>query len=319
MTIFALSLGLPADAHSKDWLKNMGALTPEWTDYKLLDTGAGEKLERFSEYTLIRPEPQAKWSPALSTPHWEKADAEFVKSTGTKQDQWKFRKPLPDRWAMHRKNLNFWVQPAPSGHVGVFPDQACHWDWLAEVIQRAAAPVKMLSLFGHTGLATLAAAAAGAAVTHVDASRKAVAWARENQSLSELGNRPIRWIVEDALTFVRREARRGNRYDALILDPPRFGRGPDGEIWKLDESLPQLLAACAKLLSATPLFVLLNVYTTVLTQSQTKKEAESLCSHLKEMLGESRMSITGGELSLEDATHRKLSASVFARAQSTDS
>lgn len=296
----------------------METLTPEWSDYELLDTGAGKKLERFCEHILIRPEPQAKWSCALPAFQWERADAEFVKSRGTKQGQWKFRKPLPDRWAMQRKNLKFWVQPAPSGHVGVFPDQACHWDWLAEVIQRAAAPVKMLSLFGHTGLATLAAAAAGAAVTHVDASRKAVAWARENQGLSDFGSRPIRWIVEDALTFVRREARRGNRYDALLLDPPKFGRGPDGEIWKLDESLPELLAACSKVVSASPAFVLLNVYSTVLTQAQTSEQAESLRFHLKEMFRESRMTITSGELVLEDPAHRKISASVFARAQTTN-
>jgi len=215
---------------------------------------------------------------------------------------------------MQRKNLKFWVQPAPSGHVGVFPDQASHWDWLAEAIQRVAAPAKMLSLFGHTGLATLSAAAAGAHVTHVDASRKAVARGHENQILSELGDRSIRWIVEDALTFVRREARRGNRYDALMLDPPRFGRGPNGEMWKLDESLPELLAACSKILNLSPLFVLLNLYATVLTQSQTKKEAEQLRSHLKDMLGECRMTITSGELTLEDATHRRISVSVFARA-----
>ena len=136
---------------------------------------------------------------------------------------------------MHRKNLQFWVRPSPSGHVGVFPDQACHWDWIEEITKHATTPLKLLCLFGHTGLATLAAAAAGAEVTHVDASRKAVAQARENQALSRLDQCPIRWIVEDALTFARREARRGNRYHAMILDPPRFGRGPNGEIWKLED------------------------------------------------------------------------------------
>jgi len=175
--------------------------------------------------------------------------------------------------------------------------------------------VKVLCLFGHTGLATLAAAEAGAEVTHVDASRKAVAWARENQKLSGLEERPIRWIVEDAMTFVRREARRGNRYDALMVDPPRFGRGPDGEIWKLDESLPELLGACGKLLSASPMFVLLNVYTTVLTQERIKKETKNLHSLLDEMLEKSHTKITVGELALEDAARRKISASVFARAE----
>jgi len=302
----------------------METLAPEWTDYELLDTGAGRKFERFGEFTLIRPEPQAKWAATLPAPRWEAADGEFVKAKGERKEEekgekkgeWKFHKAIPKRWAMQRKDLKFWVQPAPSGHVGVFPDQACHWDWIAQVTRLAARSVKVLCLFGHTGLATLAAAAAGAEVTHVDASRKAVAWARENQSLSGLGERPIRWIVEDALTFVRREARRGKQYDALMLDPPKFGRGPDGEIWKLEESLPELLGACARLLSAAPVFVLLNVYTTVLTQGRTEEEAERLRSYLKEMLRAFRVAaITGGELVLEDAARRRISASVFARAQ----
>jgi 23S rRNA (cytosine1962-C5)-methyltransferase len=197
----------------------------------------------------------------------------------------------------------------------VFPDQACHWDWIAEVTRRADRLVKVLSLFGHTGLATLTAAAAGAEVTHVDASRKAVAWARENQRLSGLGERPIRWVVEDALTFVRREARRGNQYDAIVLDPPKFGRGPDGEMWKLEESLPELLGACRKVMSASPVFVLLNVYTTVLTRGRIEKEAEALRAWLKEMLTNLRVTITAGELALEGAARRRISASVFCRAE----
>jgi 23S rRNA (cytosine1962-C5)-methyltransferase len=293
----------------------METLTPEWAEYELLDSGESKKLERFGEYVLVRPEPQAKWAAALPPEQWYAADGEYVKA-GDGRGEWKFRKPIPARWAMQRGDLKFWVQPAPSGHVGVFPDQACHWDWIAEVTRRAARPVKVLCLFGHTGLATLAAAAAGAEVTHVDASRKAVAWARENQSLSGLSERPIRWIVEDALTFVRREARRGNRYDAMVLDPPKFGRGPDGELWKLEESLPELLGACGKVLSASPFFILLNVYTTVLTQGRIEKEAEALRGWLKEMLGDLRLTITAGELALEDAAGRRISGSVFARASS---
>jgi 23S rRNA (cytosine1962-C5)-methyltransferase len=293
----------------------METLTPQWTDYELVDSGDGKKLERFGEFTLIRPEPQAKWNVALPAHRWEAAHAEFAKTSRGQQGEWKFRKPVPKRWMMQRKNLKFWVQPAPSGHVGVFPDQACHWDWIDEVTRLAAGPVKLLCLFGHTGLATLAAAGAGAEVTHVDASRKAVAWARENQNLSGLGPRPIRWIVEDALTFVRREARRGNQYDAMVLDPPRFGRGPDGEIWKLEDSLPELLGACGKILCAAPVFVLLNVYATVLTQGQMEREAEELRSHLKKMLRESGITITAGELALEDTARRRISASVFARAR----
>jgi 23S rRNA (cytosine1962-C5)-methyltransferase len=293
----------------------METLTPEWTDYELVDSGAAKKLERFGQYTLVRPEPQAKWTATLPAQRWELADGEFVKAIGGQRGEWKFRKPIPARWLMQRKNLKFWVQPAPSSHVGVFPDQACHWDWIAELLKQVARPVQVLCLFGHTGLATLTAAAAGVEVTHVDASRKAVAWARENQNLSELNKRPIRWIVEDAMTFARREARRGNQYDAILLDPPRFGRGPDGEIWKLKESLPELLDACRKVLTASPLFVLLNVYATVLSRERIEKEAQTLRSCLEKMLGEFRPAITAGELAIEDAAGRRISASAFARAE----
>jgi 23S rRNA (cytosine1962-C5)-methyltransferase len=289
-------------------------LSPDWSDYLLLDSGNGKKLERFGEFSLVRPEPQAKWLPTLSADRWETADGEFTKASAGRQGQWEFRKPLPQHWAMQRNPLKFWVQPAPSGHVGVFPDQASHWDWIAERTRQAPASPKALCLFGHTGLASLAASAAGAGVTHVDASRKAVAWARENQTLSGLGDRPIRWIVEDALTFLRREARRGTRYDALILDPPRFGRGPDGQLWKLDASLPELLRACANVLSASRTFVLLNVYVTVLSQGRSEKEAESLRSYLRETLKPFPMTITAGQLALQDPAGRRIHSSIFARA-----
>lgn len=293
----------------------MQALIPEWMEYELVDSGGGRKLERFGDVTLIRPEPQAKWAPTLPAQRWGMADGEFLKARGGQRGEWRFRKLIPLRWMMCRKNLKFWVQPAPSGHVGVFPDQACHWDWIEEVTRRADKPVTALCLFGHTGLATLAASAPGAEVTHVDASRKAVALARENQTLSGLGERPIRWIVEDAITFVKREIRRGNRYDALMLDPPRFGRGPDGQIWKLDDSLPELLAVCGKLLCDSPVFVLLNVYATVLTQGRVEKEVAELRGYLKEMLEKFQVTLTAGELALEDAALRRVSASVFARAE----
>lgn len=292
----------------------METLTPQWAEYELVDTGGGRKLERFGQYTLVRPEPQAKWKAKLGAARWDAADGEFVKGRPGRAGEWKFRRAIPSRWAMQRKDLRFWVQPAPSGHVGVFPDQASHWDWIAELTKRAGRRVQALCLFGHTGLATLAAAAAGAEVTHIDASRHAVEWARENQSLSGLKERPMRWIVEDALTFARREARRGNRYNAMILDPPRFGRGPSGELWKLEESLPELLRACRKLLDESPVFVLLNVYTTVLTQGRTEKEAQRLRAGLQKML-ERSATVSSGSLALQDAANRRISTSVFARAE----
>jgi len=217
---------------------------------------------------------------------------------------------------MRRSNLSFWVEPTPSGHLGVFPDQASHWDWLASLMKPAVAPPNVLCLFGYTGLATLACAAAGAHVTHVDASRKAIKWARENQAVSQLEERPIRWLVDDAQSFVARELRRSRTYDGLILDPPRFGRGPKGELWKVEDSLPALLRQCRKLLSPSPLFVLLNTYTTVLTRGQTTAEAAQLHSYLQEMLSDysTAAALTSGELFLADSTNRQISNSVFARA-----
>jgi 23S rRNA (cytosine1962-C5)-methyltransferase len=293
----------------------METLTPEWEEYALEDSGEGRKLERFGKYALVRPEPQAKWTAKLGAARWDAADGEFMKGRAGRTGEWKFREAIAAGWQMKRKDLRFWVQPAPSGHVGVFPDQACHWDWIAEVTKRAAGQVKALCLFGHTGLATLAAAAAGANVTHIDASRQAIEWARENQSLSGLKERPIRWIAEDALTFVRREARRGNRYNAMMIDPPIFGRGPDGEIWKLEESFAELLEVCGKLLDGSAVFVLLNVYTTVVTQGRRRDDAQRLHAGLQNMLKRFRTTVSSGELTLQDGAQRRISTSVFARAE----
>jgi 23S rRNA (cytosine1962-C5)-methyltransferase len=296
-------------------LPKLEVFSPAWTDYELLDTGAGRKLEKFGSITLVRPEPQATWLPSLSEESWNRAHGSFVALPRSKNGEWKFAQTLPPRWQMRRANLSFWVEPTPSGHLRVFPDQASHWDWLASLIAFAPTPLRVLSLFGYTGLATLACAAAGARVTHVDASRKAIKWARENQRLSQLEDRPIRWLVDDAQAFVAREIRRGRTYDGLILDPPRFGRGPKGEIWRLEESLPALLRQCRKLLSPAPLFVLLNTYTTVLTRGQTAGEATQLLSFLQEMLVKCPAQISAGELFFADADGRQISNSVFARAQ----
>jgi 23S rRNA (cytosine1962-C5)-methyltransferase len=296
-------------------LPKLETLSPAWEEYELLDAGAGRKLERFGSITLIRPEPQARWEPSLPQKSWDAAHGYFVQHNRSKRGEWKFSQPVPPRWEMRRKNLAFWVQPTDSDHLGVFPDQASHWDWLTSLMESAGTPPRVLSLFGYTGLATLSAAATGAHVTHVDASRQAVKWARENQSLSQLTDRPIRWIVDDAQAFVAREIRRGRTYDGLILDPPRFGRGPKGEIWKVEESLPALLRQCRRLLSPNPLFVLLNTYTTVLTRGQTGREALQLESFLKEMLSNYSARLTSGELVFIDPSGQQISNSVYTRAE----
>ncbi|HKV26103.1 MAG TPA: class I SAM-dependent methyltransferase [Candidatus Acidoferrum sp.] len=288
--------------------------TPEWSEYELLDSGNRRKLERFGKYVLDRPEPQAEWLPARPGTIWKNADGQFSAEGNSGKNVWRFSECVPQRWEMRRGKLAFWVAPTPAGHVGVFPDQASHWDWLTKTIEGRGKAPRVLALFGYTGLATLACAGAGAHVTHVDASRKAVAWARENQLLSKLGERPVRWIVDDASAFVAREIRRGQSYDAMILDPPRFGRGPKGQLWKVEEALRELLQQCRKLLSAKPRFVLLNAYTTVLTRRQSDKEAERLAGYVEEMIGNRQAAITTGELFVADSAGRRISHSVFARA-----
>ncbi len=213
----------------------------KWADYELIDSGDGAKFERFGPYRLVRPESGAFWPRNLAPSEWAAADATFTTADEEGAGRWEFPLPLQIPWKMSYRNLRFWAQTTPFRHLGVFPEQAVHWDRASELIRGAGRQVKVLNLFGYTGLATLAAAEAGAAVTHVDASPKTVTWARENQALSGLTDKPIRWLVDDALKFVKREVRREARYDALIIDPPKFGRGPKGEVWKLAESLPALL------------------------------------------------------------------------------
>jgi 23S rRNA (cytosine1962-C5)-methyltransferase len=296
--------------------RDLAKLTPKWDEYQLLDSGGERKLERFGRVTLVRPEPQATWQPSLGQEKWKAALAEFRAGSRGQRGEWDRSKFPPPRWIMERKNLRFWVEFAPSGHLGVFPDQAVHWDWISERVQEAGRPVEVLSLFGHTGLATLSAAAAGANVTHVDASQPAMKRARENQELSTLWDRPIRWISEDAFKYVTREVRRGRRYDGIVLDPPKFGRGPSGEIWKLENSLPALLRRCREVLSATPLFVVVNTYTTVVTRDETAEDAARLNWLLREILEDFPVTkITAGELLLADSGRRKITQSVFARAE----
>ena len=215
--------------------------SPHWEDYELLDTGNGLKLERFGALRFVRPEHQAVWKPALPAKTWEKADAVFQPTSDESGGKWQFNHPLEQQWQMRYLDLLFMARTSNSRHLGVFPEQATHWDWIRERVTAAHKPVNVLNLFGYTGLASLAAAKAGANVTHLDASKKTVQYARENQQLSGLESKPIRWIIDDAVKFVMREARRGVHYEGIILDPPKFGRGPKGEVWEFFKMLPFLL------------------------------------------------------------------------------
>jgi 23S rRNA (cytosine1962-C5)-methyltransferase len=282
-----------------------------WRDYELLDSGDGLKLERFGPYTFVRPEAQAMWSRALPQREWDAAHAVFQPTAEESGGHWVAKKKMEERWEMRYGDLRFWAMTTPGRHLGVFPEVASHWDWMADSVQRAGRPASALNLFGYTGLASLALAAAGAKVTHVDASKKSVGWARENQALSGLTESPIRWIVDDALKFVEREARRGVKYDGIILDPPKFGRGPKGEVWEVYKSLPDLLAACKSVLSKNPLFVVTTVYA-------VKASAIHVGQALDEMMKEFGGNVERGELvAREKSAGRLISQAVFARWSAT--
>lgn len=238
-------------------------IAKSWKDFELLDTSSGDKLERWGKYTLIRPDPQILWNTERG-PAWKRADARYIRSS-TGGGHWENGR-LPERsWQIGYGDLRFHIRPTGFKHTGLFPEQAVNWDFMQDKIRRADRPVRALNLFAYTGGATLACAKAGASVCHVDASKGMVAWARENAALSGLADKPIRWIVDDCIKFVQRELRRGNRYDAIVMDPPSYGRGPGGEVWKLDTAVYDLAALCAGLLSDEPLFFLLNSYTTGLS------------------------------------------------------
>jgi 23S rRNA (cytosine1962-C5)-methyltransferase len=286
----------------------------------LLDSGDGLKLERFGKYVFARPESQAMWKPALER-EWKDAHAVFMPTGEESGGHWDFRKKVEERWEMRyelpsltpgpspkgRGGLRFWTMTTPGRHLGVFPEVAAHWDWFSGLIAQSKRDVNVLNLFGYTGLASLAAAAAGAKVTHVDASKKSVSWARENQVLSNLTDAPIRWIVDDAMKFVQREARRGVKYDGMILDPPKFGRGPKGEVWEVYKSLPNLLQSCRECLSADPLFVVVTVYA-------VRASAIHVAQALEEMMKKFGGRIDSGELvTREQSAGRLLSQAVYAR------
>ncbi len=236
-------------------------ITNDFNDYELLDAGNGEKLERWGTFILRRPDPQAMWD-VPNYDNWMKADAIYHRSDKG-GGNWEFKKKLPDNWSINYKNLTFKVSPTNFKHTGLFPEQAINWDYMMRKINDSHRPVKVLNLFAYTGGATMACSKAGAyEVVHVDASKGMIEWAKENKHLSNLDNNKIRFIVDDCLKFVEREARRGNKYDAIIMDPPSYGRGPSGEVWKFEKNIYNLISSCMKILSDKPLFFLINSYTT---------------------------------------------------------
>lgn len=282
------------------------ARTTSWPDYALVDSGGGRKLERYGPYRVVRPEPQCLWTPRLDASHWEDADAVFDPTDEDEAGHWRFRGQPRETWALKWDNVAFKARFTSFRHLAFFPEQAANWDWLR---QRAAARpgMRVLNLFGYTGVASLVCAAAGAAVTHVDASKRSVGWARENAELSGLADRPIRWLCEDARRYVQREVRRGAHYDGVILDPPKYGRGPGGEVWRLFEDLPELMQLCAQLLSDKASFFLLNAYA-------ARISGIALAHLLDERMAGRGGRIDWGELALqEEGGGREIGLSFFAR------
>ena len=237
-----------------------------WKDYMILDASCGEKLESWGGVTLIRPDPQIIWRSEKTSELWQSADAHYHRSSKG-GGEWEYRKKLRDSWTISYSGLKFIIRPTGFKHTGLFPEQAVNWDFLSGVIKSAVRPVKVLNLFAYTGGATLACAMAGAAVTHVDASKGMVQWARENAQISGLSQKPIRWLVDDCEKFVNREIRRGSKYDIIVMDPPSYGRGPGGEVWKLEECVYDLVKLCSNVLSDNALCFMLNSYTAGLSPS----------------------------------------------------
>ena len=251
-------------------------IASDWKDYEVLDCTGGEKLERWGKYTLVRPDPQVIWQTPKNHKGWREYNARYARSN-TGGGQWNTKK-LPEKWEIQYKELRFQVKPMNFKHTGIFPEQAANWDWCMDKIRNAGRPINVLNLFAYTGGATLACAAAGASVCHVDAAKGMVAWARENARVSGLQDKPIRWIIDDCAKFVEREIKRGRKYDAIIMDPPSYGRGPSGEIWKLEKDLYGFIQLCSGVLSDDPLFVVINSYTTGLAPSVVGYISDSIFS-----------------------------------------
>lgn len=281
--------------------------TTGWADYALIDSGGGRKLERYGPVTVVRPEPQCLWTPRLPDADWAAADAVFDPADEEDAGHWRRTRTVPDSWPMCWGDVAFHARLTAFRHLAVFPEQAANWSWLQARLRDEKPGLKILNLFGYTGVASLVAAASGASVTHVDASKKAVAWGKDNAALAGLADSPVRWICEDARKWVAREQRRGERYDAIILDPPKYGRGPDGEVWRLHEHLPDLLRGCAALLSDDARFLLLNAYS-------ERISGLALAGLTADVVGPRGGVVDWGELALmEAAGERGVGLSFFAR------
>ncbi len=278
-------------------------------DYALLDSGDGEKLEQYGDYRIIRPENQAIWQRALPDREWQRADAVFTGDTDEEgMGRWRFpAAPLGETWPMRHEGIDYLGRFTSFRHVGVFPEQASHWDHMAGLIKAANRPVKVLNLFGYTGVASLVAARAGAEVTHVDASKKAIGWARENQEVARLTDKPIRWICDDAMKFAEREARRGSNYDIILFDPPAYGRGPKGEVWQLFSDLPALVDLCRRILTPKPLAVVLTAYS-------IRASFFAIHALMRDNFAGMGGTVESGELIIrEKSAGRALSTSLFSR------
>lgn len=284
-------------------MKRITLTTNPSKDYELLDSGREEKLERYGPVLLARPDPQALWEKSLDTDTWAKANGRFERDG--REGKW-MEKDLPNEWQIEFGGLSFLIRPTTFKHTGLFPEQLSNWQWSADLIQQAGREVNVLNIFGYTGGATLAAAKAGAHVTHVDASKTAVAWARQNAELSGLGDAPVRWIVEDAMKFIKRELNRGTKYDAIIMDPPAFGHGPKDELWKIEEDFIELVTLCQKLLSDKPLFFLINGYAAGYSPLAFAYNLEPIAQQLG---GE----IEYGDITIADTNGKLLPAGIFAR------
>ena len=282
------------------------ARTTGWKDYGLIDSGAGRKLERYGPYRVVRPEPQCLWAPRLDLDQWEGADAVFDPSDEDEAGNWRFKSPPKDTWPLRWGPAAFKARFTNFRHLAFFPEQAANWEWL-QTRCLARPGLKVLNLFGYTGVASLVCAAAGASVTHVDASKKSVGWARENAELSGLQDKPIRWLCDDARKYVQRETRREAKYDGIILDPPKYGRGPTGEVWRLFDDMPELVGLCAGLLADKASFILVNAYA-------ARISGVALAYMLQDAMADRDGSIEWGELALqEEDGGREIGLSFFAR------